>query len=76
MPTFTLEPPITLVNGAVVVTLDGAAAVVHSHQNAKRPLMQGNVLRRIEGAAEEHHKRMAAAIFRGWAESEDLIRRG
>jgi hypothetical protein len=76
MPTFTLNPPITLTNGAVVVTLEDAAAILHSYENAKRALMQGNVLSRVESAATEYEKRVAAMMFRGWAESEDLIRHG
>jgi hypothetical protein len=73
MTEFKFHPPITMKDGVIVCTLDDAAAFVRSYKDAHRPLMQENVLRRLEGAASADALRDAATTFRGWAESENVV---
>jgi hypothetical protein len=70
---FTFDPPLRLKGDAVVRTLDDAAAYLRAYQHAHKPLMQENVLRRLERANSPDEQHAAANAFRGWVEAEGLL---
>src|SRR5215469_7960680 len=72
-PEFTFDPPLTLKGNAIVRTLDDAADYLRAYRYARKPLMQENVLRRLERADSLEEQRDAANAFRGWVEAEGLL---
>jgi hypothetical protein len=77
MPEYQFDPPLTLKGDVVIRTLDDAVRFLYTYKEAKRPILQGGILHRMEGADTEDQQRDAANAFLGFAEEEGLIiRRG
>ncbi len=70
---FKFAPPLVLKGKVVVRTLDDAADFVRRYKDARRPVMQDGLLRKLERADADDEQRIAADAFRAWAEVEGLL---
>ncbi len=70
---FKFDPPLVLKGKVVVRTLDDAADFVRRYKDARRPVMQDGLLRKLERADADDEQRIAADAFRAWAEVEGLL---
>jgi hypothetical protein len=62
-----------LKGGVVVRTLDDAAAFVRSYRDPHLPKSSAAVLLSIEEANDKNRGRVAASMFRVWAEAEGVL---
>jgi hypothetical protein len=67
------DPPLELVGGRIIHSLDEATAFVRSYEGASNPLRRDGVLHRMEAAQSEQEMRDAALAFRAWVEGERLL---
>jgi hypothetical protein len=76
MPEFRFNPPVKLKRDVVVTTLDDAASFLRRHKHPRLLAKRDSVLRLVERASNDPKRRIAADIFRIWAESEGLLLSG
>jgi hypothetical protein len=80
MAEFQFDPPLRLKGGrlspkedVIVLTLDDAAAFMRWLKHPKLIRTRDSVLRLVERAGDEQKQRIAADMFRLWAESEGIL---
>ena len=72
MSEFVFDPPLRLAGGAIVHTLDDAAAYTRNYEAARWPMLRDGVLHRLEAATGPEEERNAANAFRAWIEEEGI----
>ena len=70
---YKFNPPLTLKGDVVVRTLDDAAAFVRSHWDPHLPKSSATLLLTLEEANGMTQRRVAASMFRIWAEAEGVL---
>jgi len=75
MAPYAIDPPLQLAGNPNVFirSLDDAVAFLKECTNARRPMSQRSVLRRLEGANRPAEQKYAAHAFRFCAEGEGLL---
>jgi hypothetical protein len=70
---YKFNPPLTLKGDVIVRTLDEAAAFVRSHRDPYLPKSSAALLLTLEEANGMTQRRVAASMFRIWAEAEGVL---
>jgi hypothetical protein len=70
---YKFNPPLTLKGDVVVRTLDEAVAFVRSYQNPQLPKSSAALLLTLEEANDLNQRRVAATMFRMWAEAVGVL---
>jgi hypothetical protein len=70
---YKFNPPLTLKDDVVVRTLDDAAAFVRSYRAPHLPKSSATLLLTLEEANDRNQRRVAAAMFRVWAEAVGVL---